>query len=135
MPQDKKSENIKERPIRPRLATERPITDPPKKAIFNAFEIPDSLAACAVRAFAFVAAFRPKNPAIIEHAEPKTKENAVDRDTHQVRRPKITTIKSPRILYSLLKKTMEPECISWQISSIFWVDILIFLILLLQKTM
>ncbi len=53
-------------PIKPRLATDRPITAPPVKAIESARLIPKSFAAWVVLTLARVAAFTPKNPAINE---------------------------------------------------------------------
>ncbi|OPY13500.1 MAG: hypothetical protein A4E69_01596 [Syntrophus sp. PtaB.Bin138] len=65
------------KPSRPREATERPITDPPKKATVRAVACPCVLAASAVLALERVAACMPKTPAIREQMAPARKATEV----------------------------------------------------------
>ena len=73
----------------------------------NAFAIPESLAAAAVRALAFVAALIPKYPANVEKRLPIKKQIAVTQLFSPIARPitkKTTITKITRTLYSANKK-------------------------------
>ena len=67
-----KNQMPREKPSRPRPATEKPMTAPPRKAMGSALAVPPVRAASAVRALAAVAIRMPMNPAPPDRAAPKT---------------------------------------------------------------
>ena len=68
-------------PISPRLATDNPMTEPPRNATISAAWCPSFFAAAAVRTLAMVADDMPAKPAAIEHAAPVVNAAAVEVDT------------------------------------------------------
>src|SRR3972149_5837571 len=71
--------NTSPTPRRPRLATDRPMTEPPRKAMERDFAVFGLylFAASAVLTLAFVADFMPKNPASMDEIAPPMKAKAV----------------------------------------------------------
>ena len=95
-------------PSKPSPTTDIPITAPPEKAIERARFMPPSLAAFAVRTFAFVATLIPKYPARVEKIAPIRKQIAVDQLTNPIKR-KSAIAKTTRILYSAVKNAKAPS--------------------------
>ena len=103
----------------PKPTTQSPITAPPEKAIESALFIPLSLAAFAVRTFAFVATFIPTYPANVERTAPTIKQTAVIQSIPNPKTKKSTTTKTIKILYSANKNAFAPSAIEPEISFIF----------------
>ncbi len=94
------------------------MTEPPENAMDKARFMPCSIAAFAVRTFARVATFMPKNPARIENAAPSRKHTAVPMSMNSAISTNSTTMKIARILYSDFKKALAPSAIAPAISCI-----------------
>ncbi|GBE23554.1 hypothetical protein BMS3Bbin01_02939 [bacterium BMS3Bbin01] len=108
-------------PVRPRPATVKPITAPPRNARGSAAVMPPVRAASVVRLFAAVATRIPTNPANADRKAPKMYATAPHGRPHGrsvAIRPAISTTNTATHVYSRRKNAIAPSRIASEISTI-----------------